>query len=393
MKRFFVKLIRSILVVAVCSVLFSAAMLVPYKEEETVDPQIINSADAGYLMQEIYLDGAHLSNWQLADPVVLACGTVYVPLDISELQEEEEVAAKTAAQTAPGPDETYVGKAVFNRLTVPDEKEKAPEDAAAEAAPDPSERFSAVSAALDAVRVDHRFQGISGSYGYTSLKGWFLDSNTDIFISDSGVYYGSAAFLKNCLGIDVCYREGCGLYLSTDASVSAEQWADRDTNPSYIEGMTKYIMSVNRNLSEKEAADIEFYIRHTAGQHKYMSPELISGIIMVESRFRPSITNSIGATGLMQALIKYARLKGYTTEMLLDPHINIEYGTEFMESLIRSYKGDITAGLAAYNMGAAYVSSGGDYNKAYPEAVYSRMNDIKNWLQRNGYSTEFKEQL
>ena len=394
MKSFCIKLIRSILIVAVCSVLFSAAMLVPYKEEETVDPQILYSADAEYLMQEIYIDGAHISNWALADPVVLANGTVYVPLDISALQDEEDVAAKLAEQSTPAPEEGSIGFAVRNMLVVPAEaEEEAAEETPAEAQTDPSERFSAVTAALDAVRVDHRFEGTSGTYGYTELKGWFLDSTTDIFISDSGVYYGSADFLKKNLGIDVCYREGRGLYLSTDAAVSAEQWADRDTNPSYIEGMTKYIMSVNRNLSEEEASNIEFLIRHTAGQHKYMSPELISGIIMVESRFRPSITNSAGATGLMQALIKYARVKGYTMDMLLDPHINIEYGTEFMESLIRSYKGDITAGLAAYNMGAAYVHSGGDYNKAYPDAVYSRMADIKNWLQRNGYSAEFKEQL
>ena len=381
--------------VAVCSVLFSAAMLVPYQEEESVDPQIVYSADAEYLSQEIYLNGAHINNWTLADPVVLACGTVYLPLDVSALEYQEEVAARAQEQTVSDPDEQPVGIAVRNSLVVlPEEPaEEAGWEDSAIAAPDLPGRFDAVVPALEAVRVDHEFKGLSGNYGYKDLRGWVLDETDDILLSDSGVYYGSLSFIKNSLGIDACYREGRGLYLSTDASVSAEQWADRDTNPSYIEGMTKYIMSVNRNLSEEEAADIEFYIRHTAGQHKYMSPELISGIIMVESRFRPSITNSVGATGLMQALIKYARLKGYTTEMLLDPHINIEYGTEFMESLIRSFRGDITAGLAAYNMGAAYVTPGGDYNKAYPEAVYSRMSEIRNWLQRNGYSTEFKEQL
>ncbi|MBR5731722.1 MAG: transglycosylase SLT domain-containing protein, partial [Firmicutes bacterium] len=220
-----------------------------------------------------------------------------------------------------------------------------------------------------------------------------LDDATDIIISDSGVYYGSLNFFKNSLGIDACYREGRGLYLSTDPAVSAEEWAERDTNPSYIEGMTKYIMSVNKALSEKEAADIEFLIRHVAGQYKYMTPELVSGIIMVESRFRPYIENSVGATGLMQVLIKYAKVRGYTVSMLKDPHINLEYGVEFMNRLITGYRGDVTAGLAAYNMGAAYVRSGGDYNKAYPNAVYGKMSDMKNWLTRNGYSAEFREQL
>ena len=406
MKRFFKNLIRSILIVAVCSVLFSAAMLVPYREPETADPQIVNSTDASYFKQEIYLDGRHINNWTLADPVLSACGTVYVPLCTDGLEDENEVAARAARQTLPVPEEQAVGTASGNRITVEPEAEKqeespSPEESSTqeesrktgEGSEGWEERFSAVYPVLDAVRVDHSFKGMSGTYGFKDLKGWTLDDSSDIFLSDLGVYYGSLSFLKNSLGIDACYREGKGLYLSTDPAVSAEAWADRDTNPSYIEGMTKFIMSVNRNLTEEEAAEIEFLIRHVAAQHKYMKPDLIAGIIMVESRFRPYITNSIGATGLMQALIKYARIRGYTESMLLDPHINIEYGTSFMESLIASYRGDVTAGLAAYNMGAAYVTSGGDYNKAYPNAVYDRMSEIKSWLSRNGYSTEFKEQL
>ena len=62
--------IFSLIAIAACSVLFSAAALVPYREPETVDPQKLLTAEAVFMMKDIYIDGRHVFNLALEDPVV-----------------------------------------------------------------------------------------------------------------------------------------------------------------------------------------------------------------------------------------------------------------------------------------------------------------------------------
>ena len=47
--------IFSLIAIAACSVLFSAAALVPYREPETVDPQKLLTAEAVFMMKDIYM--------------------------------------------------------------------------------------------------------------------------------------------------------------------------------------------------------------------------------------------------------------------------------------------------------------------------------------------------
>ena len=256
MKRFLASLIRSILVVAVFSVLLSAAMLVPVKEEETVDPEVTLSADADFLKEDIYLDGSIKYNWKLASPVGITGDTVYIPLDISGFEGIKESAEEEPEKGGARP----VGHAEGNSIVLdaydlsedgeaPEEEPSEPEDPAEARA----ERFGGIKISLEDGETRHEFSGFSGTRGFKGLKGVFLSGNDDILLCDDGTYYGSLDFVKNYLGVDCVYSPGAGLYLSTDPAVPAQLYADADTNPSYEKGAIAYIMAIKRNLSEETA--------------------------------------------------------------------------------------------------------------------------------------------
>lgn len=86
-----------------------------------------------------------------------------------------------------------------------------------------------------------------------------------------------------------------------------------------------------------------------------MDPELIRGIVHVESRFNPRARSPKGAMGLMQLMPQTASLMGVVDPW--DPHENLTAGVRYFSSLMKRYGGDVTKALAAYNAGPSAVDS------------------------------------
>ena len=89
-----------------------------------------------------------------------------------------------------------------------------------------------------------------------------------------------------------------------------------------------------------------------------LDPYLLAGLIRQESAFVPDIVSPAGATGLTQVMPATGRqladavgLRGFTTEMLRTPELNVHLGTRFLSDLLRRYDGDIPLVLSAYNAG------------------------------------------
>ena len=441
--------IFSLIAIAVCSVLFSAAALVPYQESETEDPEKLLTAEAVFMMKDVYIDGRHVFNWALEDPVVKIMDQYYVPLNILQAAEpeaddtayaghledgaivisEEEKAmpeaeeapaepdATSAADEAPeaSPEETApeteapdavsapAGQAVLAELPAasPAEEPSAAEQILAASAfagllgdSTPEEDLSFVSLGIDpdSKYVGHDFYiRFSGTYGYKDLEGVLLHDSRDIFISESGCVYGSEDFLRNSLGIDAYSTEVGGLYLSTDSEISAKRWADSNTNESYITGVAQYMRIVNRRVPEQTAQYYEYLIRHVAGQHRALDPNIIFAMIWTESTFKADAGTN--ALGLMQALPKYAITRGYTERMLLDPHHNLEYGTYYLENMLKTFNGDMISAIAAYNMGAGGVRGRGNPRTGYVDVVLGRAAQLESWLASKGYGTHFDYQI
>ena len=92
-----------------------------------------------------------------------------------------------------------------------------------------------------------------------------------------------------------------------------------------------------------------------------LDPALIAAVIYRESEFRPRARSSSGAVGLMQLMPETAkgiakRTGGtqFRLDDLLDPEINVRYGSWYLRHLIDRY-GDERTALAAYNAGQQNV--------------------------------------
>ena len=101
-------------------------------------------------------------------------------------------------------------------------------------------------------------------------------------------------------------------------------------------------------------------IREQAAE-KHLDPALIAGVIYAETKFQPR-DSSAGAVGPMQVMPQTAAFlahrSGATTfesSDLVNPRINIAYGSYYLRYLLDEYHGNVTLALAAYNGGESNV--------------------------------------
>ncbi len=100
-----------------------------------------------------------------------------------------------------------------------------------------------------------------------------------------------------------------------------------------------------------------------------LDPALLAAVIYEESRFRADARSRSGAIGLMQLLPSTAegiaaRTGGsrFRVEDLLDPEINVRYGSWYLRHLLDKY-GTEEKALAAYNGGQGNVDRGIQYEE------------------------------
>lgn len=93
-----------------------------------------------------------------------------------------------------------------------------------------------------------------------------------------------------------------------------------------------------------------------------LDPFLVASLIRQESEFNPGAISRANAMGLMQILpgvgqqlAKSEKIKGFTSDMLLDPNTNIQLGTRYFKKLLDRYDGHVEYALAAYNAGSERV--------------------------------------
>jgi soluble lytic murein transglycosylase len=94
-----------------------------------------------------------------------------------------------------------------------------------------------------------------------------------------------------------------------------------------------------------------------------LDPLFVAAVIRQESGFRPKVHSPVGAIGLMQIMPKTAQwasqqlgMKGFQTEQLEDPAVNIRVGCWYLRYLFQQFHEPAMV-LAAYN--------GGEGNMAY----------------------------
>jgi soluble lytic murein transglycosylase len=94
-----------------------------------------------------------------------------------------------------------------------------------------------------------------------------------------------------------------------------------------------------------------------------LDPALLAAVIYSESKFEADARSSAGAVGLMQLLPETAegiavRTGGnaFVVEDLLDPELNVRYGSWYLRNLLDKY-GNERLALAAYHAGQGNVDA------------------------------------
>ena len=97
-----------------------------------------------------------------------------------------------------------------------------------------------------------------------------------------------------------------------------------------------------------------------AALRRSLDPWLICAVILQESAFNPLAVSKAGALGLMQILPDTGRdlareldEGAWDRQRLLDPRLNVLFGTVYLSELIDRYDGRVEPALAAYNAGAS----------------------------------------
>lgn len=85
--------------------------------------------------------------------------------------------------------------------------------------------------------------------------------------------------------------------------------------------------------------------------------KLLKAIAKAESNFNPSVTSKSGAMGVMQLMPNTA--KGLGVSNAYDARQCIMGGAKYISDKLKSYNGDITLALAAYNAGSGNVKKYG----------------------------------
>lgn len=110
----------------------------------------------------------------------------------------------------------------------------------------------------------------------------------------------------------------------------------------------------------------EYALEVSAASAEYgVDDALIYAVIRCESGFREQVESHAGAVGLMQLMpetfewLQSSRDGEVTMSAasLLDPSVNIEYGTYLLHILLDKYDGNEATAVAAYNAGSTNVDS------------------------------------
>lgn len=142
--------------------------------------------------------------------------------------------------------------------------------------------------------------------------------------------------------------------------------AERELEPDYEEAVwVKDIIQTIRpwvpDLSEAEVIAHWVYVYSVRFD---LSPELILGIIAVESQFDHFAVSNVGAVGLMQVMPFWKDELGMPDDNLLEIETNIRYGCAIIRHYMDRYK-TLSSALAAYN--------GSLGRNKYPNKVFAAM--------------------
>lgn len=146
-----------------------------------------------------------------------------------------------------------------------------------------------------------------------------------------------------------------------------------------------WLSEMSRRL-EKRIPDRENrleYLRaiHYEATRAGLDPQLVLGLIQVESGFKKYAVSSAGARGLMQVMPFWIKVIGRSDDNLFHLRTNLRYGCTILRHYLDIEQGDLYRALGRYN--------GSLGRPEYPNLVRSAWHN--QWLYTNGKNTPKQE--
>ena len=115
----------------------------------------------------------------------------------------------------------------------------------------------------------------------------------------------------------------------------------------------------------------------SAAERNGLSAKVVEAVAWRESRLNPQAVSPKGAVGVMQLMPATARAMGVDPR---DSAANLEGGAAYLAQMLRTFNGDLTLALAAYNAGPDAVRQYAGVppfpeTRAYIDAILNRLAD------------------
>lgn len=126
-------------------------------------------------------------------------------------------------------------------------------------------------------------------------------------------------------------------FVAFDTKEQARAWLDK---------MSRVLA---RRMPERRAREEFLLTVHYEATRAGLDPQLVLGLIEVESNFRKYAVSTSGARGYMQVMPFWTRLIGTATQNLFHLRINLRYGCTILRYYLNLEHGDYYRALGRYN--------------------------------------------
>ena len=147
-------------------------------------------------------------------------------------------------------------------------------------------------------------------------------------------------------------------------------FATREEGQAWVEAMSRRL---ERRIPERTQREELLITVHYEAKRAGLDPQLVLGLIQVESNFRKYAVSSAGARGYMQVMPFWVGLIGTTDHNLFHLRTNLRYGCTILRHYLDTENGNLFRALGRYN--------GSLGQAAYPNMVLEAWQKVWAWPQ------------
>ena len=116
-----------------------------------------------------------------------------------------------------------------------------------------------------------------------------------------------------------------------------------------IDWMTEMSRRLERHIPNRDSRHEFLRAVHYEATRAGLDPQLVLGLVQVESGFKKYAVSSAGARGFMQVMPFWVKLIGRSDDNLFHLRTNLRYGCTILRHYLDIEKGDLFRALGRYN--------------------------------------------